>query len=112
MTFPSIREFGGGVVLEAMALGIVPVVVDYAGPGELVTDATGYKIPIGTRSQIIARLHSTLEEIGSNFEALHVKSEAAHKLVLRNFTWEAKADQVRMVYEWVLGRQEHKPRLI
>lgn len=106
LTFPSIREFGGGVVLEAMALGVVPVIVDYAGPGELVNDRVGYKIPIGPRAGIVGDLRATLEQILDDPSALAAKSQAARDWVARTFTWSAKARQVREVYDWVLGQGE------
>ncbi len=109
LTFPSIREFGGGVVLEAMALGVVPVIVDYAGPGELVSDDIGYKIPIGSRSEIIGHLRNTLESIAENPTGLAAMAERARATVNRQFTWEAKARQVLRVYDWVTGKTPNRP---
>ena len=48
--FPSLREFGGGVVVEAMASGLPSIVVNYGGPGELVTDKCGIRLPMAPAS--------------------------------------------------------------
>lgn len=101
--FPSIREFGGGVALEAMALGVVPVVMDYAGPAELVTPGTGWLVPMGPRESIIAGFRRVLEDIVERPEQLPAKASAARERVREWFTWEAKARQVERVYRWVRG---------
>lgn len=111
LTFPSIREFGGGVVLEAMALGVVPVVVDYAGPGELVDEDVGYKVPLGTRAEIVAALREKLSVIAADPGVLSTRSEAARGRVAGHYTWDAKAVKVRRVYDWVLGATDARPEL-
>ena len=108
-TFPSIREFGGAVALEAMAVGLVPVVVDYGGLGELVTDKTGYLLPVGTRQQIVERLRSLLSHLCEHPGEIDVKSPAALRRAHEQFTWPAKARQVVQVYDWVLGRRPDRP---
>jgi glycosyltransferase involved in cell wall biosynthesis len=102
--FPSIREFGGGVALEAMAVGLVPLIVEYGGPAELVTEQTGYSVPLGPRAEIVAALRRTLEHIVSHPEELERKRLLARERVERWFTWDAKAGQTLAVYDWVLGR--------
>jgi len=101
--FPSIREFGGGAVLEAMALGVVPVVVDYAGPSELVTHGTGHKVPLGTRAEIVAGVRQALEKLAADPSERAALGARARERVLSRFTWAAKAAQIRAVYDWVLG---------
>lgn len=102
--FPSIREFGGAVVLEAMAAGVVPVVMNYGGPAELVTDATGCLIEMGHRSEIIRRLRRTFVSVLAKPDCIQTKSQLGRARVLRLFTWDVKASQVHQVYDWVLGR--------
>lgn len=107
--FPSIREFGGGVVLEAMALGLVPVVVDYAGPSELVTEQTGYRVPLGSREEIIAHLHATLSKLVAEPSGIRAMGQRAQRRILEDFTWPAKARQTLQVYKWVLGQCVDRP---
>jgi glycosyltransferase involved in cell wall biosynthesis len=109
LTFPSIREFGGGVVLEAMALGIVPLIVDYAGPGELVTETTGFKIPIGPRERIVSDARAVLERISDDPTCLPVMAAHAYARAQDHFTWAAKARQIAEVYDWVQGLRPERP---
>lgn len=109
LVFPSVREFGGGCVLEAMALGLVPIIVDYAGPAELVTDRTGFKIPIGTREEILSGVRRTLQDIADDPGSLQGMGQRAREYVFEFFTWSAKAQQTLGIYDWVLGRCPEKP---
>lgn len=107
--FPSIREFGGAVVVEAMALGLVPIVVNYGGPAETVTDSTGFRVPLGTRAEIINGLREVLSRLAADPSALAAMSQRAQKHALSHFTWSAKANQVLEVYRWVLRQRADKP---
>ncbi len=109
LAFPSIREFGGAVVLEAMAIGLVPVIMDYGGPGELVNPETGYAIPMGNRQQIISRLGRAFEELTADPAHLKQMGEKARQYVFNHFTWDAKAAMTLEVYRWVLGQRDDKP---
>ena len=98
LAFPSIREFGGGVVLEAMATGVIPVVVDYGGPGELVADAVGVKIPLSDRAGTVQALREALWRLAGPSRAnLPAMAASARNMVDERFTWEAKA---RQIVEW------------
>jgi len=101
--FPSIREFGGGVVLEAMVLGVPPLIVDYAGPGELVAEGRGHKVPLGTRAEIVAGFAAALDRLAGERAALAATGQAGRDWVMAQATWAAKARQVRTVYDAVLA---------
>jgi glycosyltransferase involved in cell wall biosynthesis len=109
LLFPSIREFGGGVVLEAMAMGVVPLVVDYGGPGELVSPATGIAVPMADRAGIVAALAAALERLTNAPCDLEGMAIRARQRVETLFTWRRKAEQDLEVYAWALGRRAAAP---
>jgi starch synthase len=104
--FPSIREFGGGVVLEAMALGLVPIVMDYGGPAEFVSPNTGFRLPMSERAEIVRSLRALLERLAADPSALEAMGGRARDHIFRSFTWDAKAAQILEIYRWALGRRD------
>jgi glycosyltransferase involved in cell wall biosynthesis len=103
LALPSVREFGGGVVLEAMALGVAPIVADYAGPSELVDDSTGIRVPFDDRRSLIERLGAAIRSVIPSPGTLDRLGTAGQRLVLERFTWQAKAAQIAGIYESVLS---------
>jgi glycosyltransferase involved in cell wall biosynthesis len=106
---PSIREFGGGAVLEAMAAGLPTVVVAYGGPAELVTEQTGVRIPLGPRAAIVRELGAVLRRMADDPAPLAEMGQRARTRALTLYSWGAKAEQVAEVYDWVAGRRAARP---
>jgi glycosyltransferase involved in cell wall biosynthesis len=107
--FPSLREFGGGVVLEAMACALPCLVVDYGGPGELVSDATGVKLPMRPREELVESLRAAMERLAADPAACRRMGDAAAAEVLREHTWTAKAAHVAAIYHQVLTANAAEP---
>jgi glycosyltransferase involved in cell wall biosynthesis len=102
LVFPSVREFGGGVVLEAMACGAVPVVADYGGPAELVTANTGFAIPIDNRVKMVEDLRACIEAmVGGAFDLAEMSRRASER-VEHHYSWNRKAGQIERVYRWLI----------
>jgi glycosyltransferase involved in cell wall biosynthesis len=100
--FPSLREFGGGVVLEAMAAGLPCVVVDHGGPAELIDAACGTALPLGNREELIVRLRMAMEELVRHPDRTRARGQAGCRRVREQFTWEQKASRLTTIYQEVL----------
>lgn len=109
MTFPSVHEFGGAVVLEAMCMGVVPIVADYGGPAELASRNCGFLIPLQTREPFITAIRTTLEGIIANPQQLEAMSANALRRASTLFAWPRKAEQTLAIYHWVLNPTRPKP---
>jgi glycosyltransferase involved in cell wall biosynthesis len=66
--FPSIREFGGAVVLEAMACGLPCIVANNGGIGEYVTSETGFNIDPISREYLVNQLTQKIMILVENEE--------------------------------------------
>lgn len=102
--FPSIREFGGAVVLEAMACGTPSIVIDHGGIGEYVTAESGIKIQPVSREHIIDEMTEKISLLADDNELRFQFAQNAFKRA-ELFEWNNKAQTLIDIYQKILDKK-------
>ena len=110
LVFPSVRDFGGGVVFEALAVGAVPVVADFGGPGDIVHSEVGCKVSLTNENDVVSQMERILAELIHDRSLLDRLRQQGMFYARERLTWDAKAQDTSRVLYWVLG-QGPKPSL-
>src|SRR5215469_13604379 len=102
LAFPSVRDFGAGVVFEALAAGAVPVVADFGGPGDIVNPEVGYKVPLISENDMVSKMEQILADLAGNRDLLNRLRRQGISYARERLTWDAKAQSTTRVLNWVV----------
>ena len=102
--FPSYREPGGNVAFEAMGHGLPLVVCDRGGPGNVVDETCGFRVPARTPDQLAKDVSSAVTRLVDDPALRRSMGVAAHDLVQRRHLWERRIDQMDAQFTETLER--------
>ncbi len=100
---PSIKEFGGAVVAEALACGAPAIVSEHGGPAEIIDDACGVTLQVEGEPAASQRLRGVLETLLRDPNRLDHMSVHAAQRAAEEFAWTAKAKRLVAHYEFAVS---------
>ena len=106
---PSLREGAGQTMMEAMLAGCVPVVAYWGGPAEIVTDQSGFRVPVTNVEQMVDDLCRVLLEIDSNRQLLLTKGRAAERQIAENHNERVYRQRLNSAYEYSVRGVRQEP---
>jgi len=101
--FPSLRDGGGAVVVEAMAAGKPVVCLDLAGPGFHVTPECGMKITPSSPERTVQALAAALERLCQDKELRLRMGRAARTRAQECYHWDRHGERLREIYREALN---------
>ena len=106
---PSLRESGGVVLLEAMAVGLPVVASRWGGPGVHVNDATGIRVAPDSREGFVAGLADAMVRLAESPELRESMGLAAIRRVESGtYDWDRKIDRFLEIYAETIARRASK----
>lgn len=101
--FPSLRDGGGTVVVEAMAAGKPVICLDIGGPGMHITNECGIKIIPGKQEETVAELADAIERLYLDKRLRDDLGTAGHERAERFYHWGKLGDRLNEIYRETLG---------
>jgi glycosyltransferase involved in cell wall biosynthesis len=98
---PSFRESAGLTMMEAMLAGCVPVVANCGGPGHIVTETCGFRIPVTSLPRMVADLEEAIIAIDRRRDLITQFGTAASRRIVEHFSEDNYRRTVNSIYESV-----------
>lgn len=101
----SLRECGGAVVLEAMALGKPVIAADWGGPADYVDESCGLLVAPSPPEGFDARLAEAMLRLAADPEAAAKLGRNGAERVRSHYDWARKIERIEALYAEVLGSE-------
>ncbi len=105
LLFPSFRDGGGAVVVEAMACGKPVICLDTGGPSFHVQEPWGIKVPPADPETVVVGLAAALARLAGDPELRERMGRAARERVLSYYLWDRLGERLAEIYDEVLHPQ-------
>lgn len=99
LLFPSLRDGGGAVVVEAMAAGLPVVCLDVAGPGLHVTDECGVPVDPRPPDRTVRGLTEALHRLHRSPGLRREMGQRGRRRAWERYRWSRHADRLLSAYD-------------
>ncbi|MBD3414624.1 MAG: glycosyltransferase [Candidatus Aminicenantes bacterium] len=104
--FPSLRDGGGAVVVEAMAQGKPVVGLNIGGPGFHIKNKWGIKVEPRTKDMVANGLALALEKLYKDEPLRRKMGKTARKQAKEHYVWDELGKQMEKIYQSVNGESQ------
>ncbi len=103
LILPSLRECGGAVVLEAMAMGLAVIASDWGGPAEYLDPDCGLLVAPAPRAGFAERLAAAIDTLAADPARARAMGANGAAKARRLYDWQGKIDRIETLYRRALG---------
>jgi glycosyltransferase involved in cell wall biosynthesis len=99
LVLPSLREGGGAVVMEAMAVGLPVIATNWGGPGDYLNSCWGILVEPASKEGFVKGLTDARLKLTQSPELRPSMGCAGRERFREHFDWERKVDRILEIYQ-------------